>query len=64
MNNVAQTRILRLRSGQATKLESALSASYILPATLGLNTVALLALDQLGGIPQWVKAAAALFLAF
>jgi hypothetical protein len=62
MNNVAQTRILR--SGQATRLESVLSASYVLPAMLGLNTVALLALDQLGGIPQWVKAAAALFLAF
>jgi len=57
MNNVAQTRT-------TTKLESALSASYILPAMLGLNTVALLALDQLGGIPQWVKASAALFLAF
>jgi hypothetical protein len=56
MNNVAQTR--------TTKLESALSASYVLPGMLGLNTVALLALDQLGGIPQWVKAAAALFLAF
>ena len=56
MNNVAQTR--------TTKLESALSASYVLPAMLGLNTVALLALDRLGGIPQWVKTAAALFLAF
>jgi hypothetical protein len=57
MNNVAQTRTI-------TKLESALSAGYVLPAMLGLNTVALLALDRLGGIPQWVKAAAALFLAF
>ena len=64
MNNIAQTRILRLRSGQATRLESALSASYILPGVLAVNTVALLALDQLGGIPQWVKTAAALFLAF
>jgi hypothetical protein len=56
MNNVAQTR--------TTKLESVLSAGYVLPAMLGLNTVALLALDRLSGIPQWIKAAAALFLAF
>lgn len=52
--NVAQTR----------KLEAVLSASYILPGVLAVNTVALLALDRLGGIPQWVKTAAALFLAF
>ena len=64
MNNIAQTRILRLRSGQATRLEAALSASYILPGVLAVNTVALLALDRLGGIPQWVKTAAALFLSF
>jgi len=64
MNNVASTRILRLRSGQATRLESVHSAGYILPSMLALNTVALLALDHLGGIPSWVKTAAALFLAF
>lgn len=64
MNNVAQTRILRLRSGQANRLENVLSASYVLPSMLALNTVALLALDRLGGIPSWVKTAAALFLAF
>ena len=56
MNNVAQTR--------STRLENVLSASYVLPSMLALNTVALLALDQLGGIPAWVKTAAALFLAF
>lgn len=56
MNNIAQTRV--------TRLEAALSASYILPGVLAVNTVALLALDQLGGIPQWVKTATALFLAF
>jgi len=56
MNNIAQTR--------STRIESALSATYVLPALLAVNTVALLALDQIGGIPQWVKAAAALFLAF
>jgi hypothetical protein len=54
MNNIART----------TRFESALSATYVLPAVLAVNTVALLALDQIGGIPQWVKAAAALFLAF
>lgn len=54
MNNVART----------TRLESVLSAGYVLPSMLALNTLALLALDRLGGIPQWVKAAAALFLAF
>ncbi|HUP63013.1 MAG TPA: hypothetical protein VNA69_21650 [Thermoanaerobaculia bacterium] len=64
MNNIAQTRMLRLRSAQATRLEGALSASYVLPGMLALNTVALLALDRLGGIPQWIKTAAALFLAF
>lgn len=56
MNNIAQTR--------TTRIESALSATYVLPAMLAVNTVALLALDQIGGIPQWVKAVAALFLAF
>ncbi|HYH10418.1 MAG TPA: hypothetical protein VEK11_25465 [Thermoanaerobaculia bacterium] len=55
MNNVAQTR--------TTKLES-LSAAYVLPAMLAVNTVALVALDRLGGIPQWVKTAAALLLSF
>jgi hypothetical protein len=65
MNNIAQTRTLRLRSGQAaTRLESALSTAYVLPGMLAVNTVALLALDQLGGIPAWVKTAASLFLAF
>jgi hypothetical protein len=56
MNNVAQTR--------TTRLESVLSASTILPSMLALNTVALVALDQLGGIPSWVKTVAALFLSF
>jgi hypothetical protein len=57
MNNVAHTRIL-------TKFESALSANYALPGVLAVNTVALLALDRLAGIPHWIKTAAALFLAF
>jgi hypothetical protein len=56
MNNIAQTR--------TTKLESAFSAAYVLPAMLAVNTVALLALDQLGGIPSWLKTITALFLSF
>lgn len=56
MNNFAETR--------TTKLESALSPSYLLPAILAANTFVLLALDQLGQIPNWIKTAAALFLSF
>ena len=56
MNNVAQTR--------TTRLEAVLSANTVLPSMLALNTLVLLALDQLGGIPAWVKTAAALFLSF
>jgi hypothetical protein len=62
MNNVAQTRNHQAIS--TTRLESALSANYVLPAMLATNTLALVALDRLGGIPQWVKTAVALFLAF
>jgi hypothetical protein len=64
MNNFAQTRSLRFRSGQASRLEAVLSASTVLPSMLALNTVALFALDRLGGIPAWIKTAAALFLSF
>ena len=48
----------------STRLESVLSAQFALPAILTVNTVALFALDQLGGIPTWIKTAAALFLSF
>ena len=56
MNNIAHTR--------TTRIESVLSASTVLPSLLALNTVALFALDRLGGIPSWIKTAVALFLAF
>lgn len=56
MNNLAQTR--------TTRLESLLSAQYLWPAVLAANTMALLALERLGAFPDWVKTAAALFLAF
>ena len=56
MNNLAQAR---------TKIDAALTgSSYLLPAMLAANTLALFALNQLGGIPNWIKTAAALFLSF
>lgn len=55
MNDLAQAR---------TKTESLLSASYLLPSMLAVNTVALFALERLGGIPNWLKTAVALFLTF
>jgi len=56
MNNIAQTR--------GSKLVTLFSAQMIVPAMLGVNTLALIALQQLGGIPDWIKTAAALFLSF
>lgn len=56
MNSVAQHRIHRL--------ETTLPASTILSSLLALNTLALFALDRLGGIPSWIKTAVGLFLAF
>lgn len=43
---------------------NAISVQYALPMLLTVNTFALLAIDQLGGIPDWIKSAAALFLSF
>ena len=56
MNNIAQTR--------GNKLESIFSAQVFVPMMLGMNTLALVALQQLGGIPDWIKTAGALFLSF
>ena len=55
MNNIAQVR---------AKAESLISANYLLPSLLAVNTAALFALDRMNGIPNWIKTAAALFLAF
>jgi len=55
MSNFAPTRI---------KVASAVSAYSLLPAMLAVNTLALFALERLGGVPDWIKTAAALFLAF
>jgi len=56
MNNFAQTR--------GNKIETLFSAQVFVPAILGVNTLALVALQQLGGIPDFIKTAAALFLSF
>ncbi|HEY5610210.1 MAG TPA: hypothetical protein VIL97_03305 [Thermoanaerobaculia bacterium] len=42
----------------------AIPATYGLPIVLTVNTAALVALDRLGAFPAWMKAAAAVFLAF
>ncbi|HUP50575.1 MAG TPA: hypothetical protein VNA04_17505 [Thermoanaerobaculia bacterium] len=55
MNDYAQAR---------TKSESLPSPNLLLPSLLAVNSAALFALDHIGGIPGWIKAAAALFLAF
>ena len=41
-----------------------MSLSYALPMLLAANTFALIAVNELGGIPDWIKSAVALFLAF
>ena len=52
MNNIAQTRT------------HSISLSYVLPSVLAINTFTLLALDQLGQVPSWIRSAVALFLSF
>ena len=52
MSNIAETRT------------QTISLSYVLPMVLAINTFTLLALDQLGQIPSWIKTAVALFLSF
>ena len=52
MNNVAQTRT------------TAVSLSGAMPMLLAVNTCAIFAMAQLGGIPTWIKSAVALFLSF
>ncbi len=55
MNNVTEARV---------KTVSLASTHYLLPAMLAANTLVLLALERLGAVPDWLKTAAALFLAF
>ncbi len=55
MNNLATAR---------SKVESLMPAAVLVPSMLVVNTFALLALNSIGGIPNWVKTVAALFLSF
>ena len=48
----------------AESSSQAIQFSAALPMILAINTFALLAIDGMGGIPQWIKSAVALFLAF
>jgi hypothetical protein len=43
---------------------NAAAVQYALPMLLAINTFALLAIDQMGGIPDWIKSAVALLLGF
>ena len=53
-----------MKSIAETRSHVAAQFSAALPLLLAANTFALLALERLGGIPQWIKSAVALFLAF
>ncbi|HXI13877.1 MAG TPA: hypothetical protein VNM92_14710 [Thermoanaerobaculia bacterium] len=48
---------------KAAKVVVAFHSSYGVMALLGFNTLALIALEQMHGIPSWIKSAAAIFLA-
>jgi hypothetical protein len=52
-----------MKSIAETRSQS-IQISAALPMILAVNTFALLAVQQLGGIPEWIKSAVALFLAF
>ena len=56
MNNLATAR--------TKAADSLIPVSVVLPSMLAVNTLALFALNWLGGIPTWIKTAAALFLSF
>jgi hypothetical protein len=47
-----------------TRTTAAVSVQAALPILLAANTFALLAIDRMGALPEWIKSAAALFLAF
>ena len=53
-----------MKSIAETRSQAAAQFSAALPMLLALNTCALFALEQLGGIPSWIKSAVALFLSF
>jgi hypothetical protein len=47
-----------------SKAESLMPVTLLVPSMLAVNTLALFALNTVGGIPNWIKTAAALFLSF
>ena len=53
-----------MKSYAQTRSQAISSMSAMLPMILAINTTALLALERLGGIPNWIKSAVALFLSF
>jgi hypothetical protein len=53
-----------MRNYAKARLESAVQVPFALPAVLALNALALVVIEQHGALPGWLKAAAALFLAF
>lgn len=55
MSQIARVRV---------KLVSGDQIAYSLSAALAVNTLILFALDAQGMLPEWVRTAAALFLAF
>lgn len=56
--------MMNIATARTKAAESLIPATVVLPSMLAVNTLALFALDWLGGIPNWVKTAAALFLSF
>jgi hypothetical protein len=54
----------QLAAAVKTKIEAAVPAQVLLPSMLAVNTLVLLALDSIHGVPSWIKTAATLFLAF
>ena len=53
-----------MKSIAETRSQAVQQLPYMLPMLLAANTFALLAIERLGGIPEWVKSAVALFLSF
>lgn len=46
------------------RILSSVDADWLLPSVLGLNSFLLVAIEHHQGIPEWLKAAATLFLVF
>lgn len=53
-----------LATAVRSKAESLVPAALLVPSMLAVNTFALFTLNSIGGIPNWVKTAAALLLSF